>query len=253
VEVLRAARRRVCRAVDALLESTIKEQGASSVFLDAIADLGHEDRRQMCIELLLASADTSSVTLYYTLLLLAAHPALVEELRAEAGAAFADSGPAMEATYEHGLPRMTACLRESMRLKPVGPMILRTAVADDEAVVGGKRLPVPAGTHFLLNLRDYHVDPAYFPNPLEVNLDRYSDPKQDELFMPFGRGPKSCVGQFFAMREMKVILSQVLQQLEFRTHDRLETVDTRWDIANHPISPAPFGVRRRWSACLPDC
>jgi len=243
-EVARSKVERVRRAVDVLLERTVPEQGAGSVFLDLIKGLEWADQRQMCIELLLASADTSSVTLYYTLLLLAARPDLAEDLRAEAAAACA-RGPATEAVYESGLPLMTACLRESMRLKPVGPMVLRTAVDGDEVRLDGKTLPVAAGTHFLLNIRDYHVDPDYFPNPLQDDLKRYHDPRQEELFMPFGKGPKSCVGQFFAMREMKVILAQVLQQLEFHTDDKLESIETRWDIANHPISPSPFSVRRR--------
>mmetsp|Transcript_97744 Transcript_97744/g.252784 ORF Transcript_97744/g.252784 Transcript_97744/m.252784 type:complete len:173 (+) Transcript_97744:617-1135(+) len=150
-----------------------------------------------------------------------------------------------ESLYEQGLPRLTATLKESMRLKPVGPMILRTAVSEDVMTVDGEEIPIAAGTHFLLNIRDYHVDPEYFPGPLKVDLGRYHDPEQDKMFMPFGKGPKSCVGQFFAMREMKVILAQVLQELDFSTPDELLSVETRWDIANHPIAPAPFMVRRR--------
>ncbi|CAK9093909.1 unnamed protein product [Durusdinium trenchii] len=133
-----------------------------------------------------------------------------------------------------------------MRLKPaVGPMILRTAVKEDEILMNGQILRVDAGTHFILNIRDFHVDEEYFPSPADVSLERYNDPKQKQYFQPFGSGPKSCVGQHFAMLEMKAILFQVLQNLDFRTKSDLFTLETRWDIANHPVKPDRFQVRRR--------
>lgn len=234
---------RVRRAVDAVITPEIMQD---SIFLQSISNMPHEDRRQMCIELLLASADTSSITLYYTLVLLAKRPDLIEVLRAELESVCGQGTPSEENLKQ--LPKLEAVLKESMRLKPVGPMILRTAVSDDTMAVGGKTMTVQKGTHFFLNIRDYHMDQDYFPEPHLVNLHRYEDCKQERMFLPFGRGPKGCVGKFFAMREMKVILSQILQNLEFSTPDDFAGMETRWDIANHPTSPSPFRVRRRSAA-----
>jgi cytochrome P450 len=58
-------------------------------------------------------------------------------------------------------------------------------------------------------------------------------------YVPFGTGPKGCVGQYLAMLEMKVVLSVILPRYKFRTINRketLETLETHWDIANQPTS-----------------
>ena len=149
---------RVQHAMDRLLRKVPAEKWSEGVWLPSIKHMSEEDRRQMCIELLLASADTSSVTLYYTLVLLAQRAdlkqQLIEEIRAVEAVQSLDESL-------RSLPKMDALLKESMRLKPVGPMILRTAVADDEIPLEhGGRLQVKANTHFLLNIRDFHVDEA---------------------------------------------------------------------------------------------
>ncbi|CAJ1450328.1 unnamed protein product [Effrenium voratum] len=195
------------------------------------------ERRQMCVEILLASADTSSVTLYYTLVMLAARPDLARILQAE-----------IQDEDGGRLEKMDALLKESMRLKPVGPMILRTAEKDDEVAVDGRTMVIKAGSHLLLNVRDYHVDPDYFPDPHDIRLDRYKGARE-ACFMAFGHGPKSCVGQHFAMVEMKAILTEVLRHLEFSTPQDLASMQTRWDIANHPVDPATFFVRQKPADC----
>ena len=60
----------------------------------------------------------------------------------------------------------------------VGPMILRTAVEDDEIFIDGRKVVVREGTHFILNIRDFHMDEEYFPSPSEISLDRYKDKEQ---------------------------------------------------------------------------
>lgn len=60
-------------------------------------------------------------------------------------------------------------------------MILRTAVEDDEILIGGRKVLVREGTHFILNIRDFHMDEEYFPSPSEISLDRYKDKQQAKL------------------------------------------------------------------------
>lgn len=239
--------RRVQMAIDRLLSRIPEEKWSSGIWLPSIRKMSHVDRRQMCIELLLASADTSSVTLYYTLVLLAQRKDLRQELVAEIEAS--PAGKVIDEASLRSLDKMDSALKESMRLKPVGPMILRTAIAEDAIPLESGELRVARGTHFILNIRDFHVDKEYFPSPSDVSLDRYKDPSQNRLFTPFGRGPKSCVGQHFAMLEMKAILCEVLQRLEFRTKQDLATMETRWDIANHPVAPEAFEVRQTEKFC----
>ncbi|CAJ1450329.1 unnamed protein product [Effrenium voratum] len=137
--------------------------------------------------------------------------------------------------------------REQLKTQ-VGPMILRTAEKDDEVAVDGRTMVIKAGSHLLLNVRDYHVDPDYFPDPHDIRLDRYKGARE-ACFMAFGHGPKSCVGQHFAMVEMKAILTEVLRHLEFSTPQDLASMQTRWDIANHPVDPATFFVRQKPADC----
>lgn len=223
--------------IQKLVKEMVKRVDGKSSFVSSLKEKGFGDSEivQLSIEMLLAGADTSSWTLYYTLVILSKRPKDLRRLREELET---KSDMTMKDCNE--LKFMDAYLKESMRVKPVGPMILRSAVNDDEIEMSSGLLGVTRGTHFFLNIKDYNLDPSVFPAPHVFNPKRFINGNGNEMAMSFGLGPKSCVGRHMAMREIKVLLAHIIQRFDFTTQDRIELLETKWDIANHPIKPASF-------------
>ena len=92
-----------------------------------------------------------------------------------------------------------------MRFYPPVPVVGRNAKQNDD--LGGYF--VKAGTEVAINITGLHHHPAYWPNPFEFQPPRFDhfDMKGDNrfIFMPFGGGPRICIGNNFAMLEMQLI------------------------------------------------
>nr|XP_054759898.1 cytochrome P450 4c3-like [Lytechinus pictus] len=97
-------------------------------------------------------------------------------------------------------------VKESLRLMPTVPGIVRNL--EDDIIVDGK--VVPKGTSIFVNIVGVHRDPEQFPDPARFDPDRFlpdnSAKRHPFAFIPFSAGPRNCIGQRFAMMEVKVIL-----------------------------------------------
>lgn len=162
---------------------------------------------------LLAGHETSAVALTWTLSLLAQARDWQDKVRAEARDVTGD-GPI---TFEH-LDRLALTeqvLKEAMRLFPPAAILARVAAQDCE--LGGRH--VSAGTHVAVPIYAIHrhrllweepdaFDPSRFTPEREATRSRYA-------YLPFGAGPRVCVGAAFSMMEMKIVLASVLRRVRF--------------------------------------
>ncbi len=157
----------------------------------------------------LAGHETTAKALTWTLYLLASAPEWTETLADEI-ATVCGEGPVM-ADHIDRLVLTRQVIQESMRLYPPVPMMSRQAVADIE--LGGHGLT--AGTSVVMPIYAIHrhrarwnspdtFDPARFAPGEEARIDRYQ-------YMPFGAGPRICIGMAFAMIEATAILVTILQ------------------------------------------
>ncbi|XP_071943715.1 aromatase-like [Antedon mediterranea] len=186
--------------------------------------------RQCILEMLLAGTDTSSVTMYYLLVSVASNPDVEKRILEEIDQVVGDRNP-----VKGDLPKLIyleQALKESMRYKPVGPVIMRRAIDDD--VIEG--IEISKGTNIILNLADMHRRPDIFKNPNEFDPENFSKKLDQEQFVPFGTGPKGCIGQFLAMVEMKVFFCVFLRGYRVinSVGKSLNEIETRWDIAQQP-------------------
>jgi sterol 14-demethylase len=114
------------------------------------------------------------------------------------------------------IPHLEATLKETLRLHP--PLILLLRVAKEEIEFGG--YTVPAGTMVAVSPKVSNRLAEYFPDPERFDPGRYLDPRQEDLanrwtWIPFGAGRHRCVGNAFAMMQMKAIFSVILRDFEF--------------------------------------
>ncbi|WP_165495241.1 cytochrome P450 [Actinomadura roseirufa] len=119
---------------------------------------------------------------------------------------------------------------ETLRLHSVAWMMSRRARTDVN--LGGHL--IPAGTELLFSPTTLHRDPALYPDPLRFDPDRWLSPPPREHFVPFGAGPRKCIGVHFSYIQMTVIVA---------------TLSARWS-----VSPVPgTRVRERAAGALrPD-
>jgi cytochrome P450 len=165
------------------------------------------------MQLLVAGHETSSNALSWLLYLLSSHPDCLEKVRQEVDSVLGD------APLSHGeVPRFeftTQVIQEALRLYPPFWMIDRMAVADDR--VGG--IEIPRGSMVIVYVYGAHHAPRHWQNPENFDTDRFR--KENEkvrtpfTYLPFGGGPRGCIGGNYAMLQILMILSDLVRKYDF--------------------------------------
>lgn len=190
--------------------------------------------------LLTAGHETTSLTLSWACYLLARHPEVAERICAEIQ--FLNGrAPAYEDLFRLKYTRNV--IEEIMRLYPPVWVLSRTPVEDDE--IGGYR--IPAGSEILIFPYITHRHPKWWTDPDKFSPERFSPENSSGrpryAYLPFGAGPRTCVGLNFAMTEIQVVLALLLQR--FRLEPTSENDTVRLD-PSVTLRPLP-GVRVRLS------
>jgi cytochrome P450 len=173
---------------------------------------GMDDRqvRDEVMTLLLAGHETTSNTLTWTLYLLSQHPEIAERLRTEVDQVLAGRTPTIE-DLAH-LPYTRMVIEEAMRLYPPAYVIARLGVEPD--VVGGYDIPAQA----IITMSPYltHRLPEFWPQPEKFDPERFTPDKVAErpryAYIPFGGGPRQCIGNVFALTEAQLVLALIMQR-----------------------------------------
>ncbi|TMW51300.1 hypothetical protein DOY81_003619, partial [Sarcophaga bullata] len=112
------------------------------------------------------------------------------------------------------LKYLEAVIKESLRMYPPVPMIGRQITEDTK--IGNQT--IPANTKVSMLVYAAGRDPDYFENPNDFNPERFYSESPDKInpfaYVPFSAGPRNCIGQKFAMLEMKSTISKVLRYYE---------------------------------------
>ncbi|MCG8669440.1 MAG: cytochrome P450 [Pseudomonadales bacterium] len=171
--------------------------------------LSAKEIRDQLMTLFLAGHETTSHALTWCWYLLAKNPDVEVKLHEELDRVLEGRAP----TYEDlaSLPYTEQVIKETMRLYPPAYVLPRRARCDTE--VGGYK--VPAGSELVIWLYMTHHDKRWYPNPEQFKPERFTPEAVAELpklaFMPFGAGPRTCIGAEFAMVEARLILAALAQ------------------------------------------
>ena len=169
-----------------------------------------EQLRDEVITLFLAGHETTALTLSWTFYLLSRHPDARAALEAEVDAALLGRSPGAADLFR--LPFTEAVVSEALRLYPPAYVLGREAAEDTE--IGG--FPAPRGTTVFMSPWVVHRDPRYFEDPEAFRPQRWLDGLAKRLprcaYLPFGGGPRLCIGQSFAMMEAVLLLATVCQR-----------------------------------------
>ena len=220
-----AARERLVELVQAIIDKR-KTRGAAPKeqrdLLDVLIsiDMSADYVTGIFISMIFAGHHTSSGTASWALIELMRHPETMKAVVAELDELYADpeGDGAVEVSFQalRSIPVLEAALKETLRLHP--PLFILMRVVQEEIELAGH--PIPPGTVVAASPRVSNRIAEDFPQPDLFDPGRYLDPRQEDLqnrwtWIPFGAGKHRCVGNAFAMMQMKAIFSVILRDYEF--------------------------------------
>ena len=167
------------------------------------AELSDGELRNETITFLLAGHETTANALSWTFYLLSQNPGVERQLRAELSGVLGGRAPTVE-DLQH-LAFTTMVIQEAMRLYPPIWAIERRAIAHD--VIGG--FPIPTGSSVVISPYVLHRNEKFWPDAERFDPSRFS--ARPRAYLPFGSGPRFCIGNEFAMMEARLIVPMVVQ------------------------------------------
>ena len=217
IRYLRAVRR-IDRLVTRIIQERRRHGGDRGDLLSMLIAARDDEGRPMTdrqlrdevITLLLAGHETTALALSWTWYLLSQHPGVDAKLAAELRNVLGGRAPTVTDLPNLRFTEQTA--KEAMRLYPPAWGFGREAIADCE--IGG--YAVSAGTTIIISPWVLHRDPRHFEHPSEFRPERWSGDLARRLprfvYIPFGGGPRICIGNRFAMMEAVLILATIAQR-----------------------------------------
>ena len=194
-----------------------------------------------CLTIFVAGHETTAATLTWWAWCMAANPAVQKAARDEVETVLQDRAP--EPSDLGSLRYVRQTVEETLRLYPAAPVLITRRLVRP-IQLGPWHLP--AKTMVVLPVQLMHHDPRWFPEPHSFRPERFG-PEAPEIprgaWMPFGAGPRVCLGQHLAMTEMLVITTQLLQRFEFSVPAGTLPPDPVLAISLRPRHPLKIGVR----------
>jgi cytochrome P450 len=197
--------------------------------------------RDQLLTMLIAGHDTSTALLSWALYLLGQHPEIMRCAQQEVNRVLGEGLPTVENTT--GLRYLDQIIDESLRLYP--PIHLGSRVAAIDLDFQG--YTIPAGARVMYSIYLTHRLPQYWENPHTFDPDRFSSENSKNrvpyTFLPFGGGPRNCIGAAFAQVESRIVLSRIFQLFDLELVKR--RVHAHMGATLEPRPGVSMKVRRR--------
>jgi cytochrome P450 len=237
---------RIQRMIDERRAAGAQQDDFLSILLRARdedgAGMSDEQVRNEAITLFGAGHETTATALTWAWYVLATHPDSYLNLRNEVDSALRGQPP----TYADlaRLPYTLQVLKEAVRLYP--PAFAVSRVSLREVDIDGYR--IPPSTTVMLSPYTLHRRPDYFPDPERFDPERFTPENERSLprygYMPFGAGPRICIGNHFAMMEGHLLLATLAQRVTFELAPGQRIVPAP-RVTLRPLDGMRMVVRRR--------
>jgi cytochrome P450 len=241
--------------LDALVQNIIDERRGKtderhdllSMYMEAEdADTGERmddaQLRDEIMTLVVAGHETTANALAWAFYLLGQHPPAMRKLRAEIDTVLGDATPTPEKL--RAMPTLTQTLDEVLRLYPPAWVVERQANEAD--VVAGYRVEkdtVVGVSPYLI-----HRDPDYWENPEGFDPERFSPERSANrpklAYVPFGAGPRFCIGNNFALMEAQLIVARILQRVDLELVSG-QHIDVDPVVTLRPSAPIKMRVTKK--------
>lgn len=199
-------------------DPTIKRNHAGTLW--STKGLTREDLMSQAIIFFLAGNETTALTLSFVGYNLATNMDVQEKLIQEIDEVIGEQ----DATYElmNKLPYLEKVIQETLRMYPIAPRTDR--ICKETTTINGVTIPKDVGV--FIPICYLHYIPEIWPDPEKFDPERFSEEakaaRDPYYYLPFGLGPRSCIGLRLAMLEMKVVLVRIIQKYKFLPCEKTE-------------------------------
>ncbi|XP_018364292.1 PREDICTED: cytochrome P450 4C1-like isoform X2 [Trachymyrmex cornetzi] len=196
--------------------------------------------RQEVDTIMFGGHDTTAASLCFILALLAEHKDIQDRVRNEVDIAMQENENKLTMKFLHQLSYLERCIKEALRLHSAAFVISRVCGED----VKLQSYLVPAGTILFIDINIIHKDSNFWPNPEIFDPDRFLPERIQNRhpysYIPFSAGPRNCIGQRYAMLQMKMMVASLIHHFYLEPVDYIKDVRLQVDIV---IRPDPLRVR----------
>lgn len=210
--------------------------------------LTEDESMAQCVLFFIAGQDTTSTVISFTLYLLAIHPDVQKKLREEVDECFRVHGERPSLDVVTKLKYLHCVVSESLRMYPPATRIERSPCED--YVLGDTGVKVPKGELIAIPVYSMHYDPQYFPDPLKFVPERFSDENLESIqpytYLPFGAGPRNCIGMRFALQAVKLSVLYTIRNVEVvRTEKTKVPLEYQSGFSILTAKDLTLGIRKR--------
>nr|KAF7437726.1 hypothetical protein H0235_000117 [Vespula pensylvanica] len=200
-------------------------------------EIDEEGIREEVDTFMFAGHDTTAMALVFALLLFAKHKDVQQGIRDEVNTVMQQEGYKLTISVLREFSYLERCIKESLRLYPSVHIISRYISQDLQL----KKYLVPAGSTCHVSIHSLHRNPEYWPNPDVFDPDRFLPEnvkgRNPYSYIPFSAGLRNCIGQRFAMFEIKLMIAYILHNFYLEPVDELDDVKMIADIILRSSKP----------------
>ncbi|XP_037950060.1 probable cytochrome P450 12e1, mitochondrial [Teleopsis dalmanni] len=204
------------------------EAGKEKSVLEKLAKKDKKIAVVMALDMMLAGVDTTSTTITSILICIGKNPEKQAKLLAEIKQILPEKSSKLTIEKMNNLPYLRACIKEAMRLYPIGPGTLRETPY--EIVLSGYRIPAGVDVVTVGNLQ--MCDEEYVPHAKEFIPERWlrdeqaakyaGDTANSFMYLPFGYGPRSCVGKRIVDMELEISIAHLVRNFNIEFNYPIE-------------------------------
>ncbi|XP_022742925.1 protein LUTEIN DEFICIENT 5, chloroplastic-like isoform X2 [Durio zibethinus] len=209
-------------------------------------DVSSKQLRDDLMTMLIAGHETSAAVLTWTFYLLSKEPSVVSKLQDEVDSVLGDRFPTINDMKK--LKYTTRVINESLRLYPQPPVLIRRSLEDD--VLG--KYPIKRGEDIFISVWNLHHSPSLWQDAEKFNPERWpldgpnpNETNQNFCYLPFGGGPRKCVGDMFASFETVVAVAMLVQRFNFQMALGAPPVEMTTGATIHTTEGLKMTVTRR--------
>lgn len=209
-------------------------------------DVSSKQLRDDLMTLLIAGHETSAAVLTWTFYLLSQDPGVMSKLKKEVDTVLGDRFPTIEDLKN--LKYTSRVISESLRLYPQPPVLIRRSLEGD--VLG--EYPIRRGEDIFISVWNLHRSPQLWEDADKFNPERWpldgpapNETNQNYRYLPFGGGPRKCIGDMFASYENAVILAMLVRRFDFQLAPDAPPVKMTTGATIHTTDGLVMKVRRR--------
>ena len=200
-------------------EKAIEEKTFNIKIVDK--KLSEDELMMTTIAFLMAGFETTATTLTFASYEMATNPSVQQRLYEEVNKYFESNNNDINYEEVAKMPFLDAVICETLRRHSPASRINRILIGDNNYKLGETGITIEKGHQIIVPVCALHLSPEYYPDPYKFNPDRFLPENRHKLvpytYLPFGAGPRNCIGMRFALLEAKMNLAYIIKKFKFVT------------------------------------